>query len=428
MSVFGHARSLLRPKGPRLFRPIRSLWLNPSRHPYQRRQHSSSSFSNNSTNSTTTSTTNSTISTTTNTNSTTIINTRIQLLHYPHQFGCTSRVPHTFPTPRTSTHTRKMTTMADPTSSSPTSTTTTTTTTTTTPTTSTPKTTPTTPTSTSTATSAATTAATSTFVEPSSEEWENTMKTMSSLQSNASYLAMSKEKRAESKLRNCDVMVEYLRRLGVSMDDMRRLSVIHVAGTKGKGSTCAFSESMLRHCGYTTGLFTSPHLVSVQERIRLNGNVLSKAMFHHYFWLVYNRLAVEAANSDSDIPPHPMYFRFCTLLSFVTFLAEKVEVAVIEVGIGGMYDSTNVVPAPVACGISTLGYDHINILGKTLPEIAAQKSGIFKPGTVAVIAPQDESVHDTILKAAAMCKIPLFQAPPLSSFGQIGRASCRERV
>lgn len=155
-----------------------------------------------------------------------------------------------------------------------------------------------------------------------------------------------------------DVMFDYLKILDLE-EPISQMKVIHVAGTKGKGSTCTFTESILRNCGFHTGLFTSPHLIDVRERFRLDGVEVCEEKFLAYFWWCWDRLK-EKTNEDI---PMPTYFRFLALLAFKIFAAEQVDVAVVEVGLGGKYDATNVVQKPVVCGISSLGYDHMEILG-----------------------------------------------------------------
>ena len=112
---------------------------------------------------------------------------------------------------------------------------------------------------------------------------------------------------------------------GMSLDDLDNLGVIHVAGTKGKGSTCAMSESILRQRGLKTGLFTSPHMVSFRERILINGVPISKEKFASYFWNVYKRIV-----TGNDAYDRPSYFQLLTVLAFKIFLTEKVDVAIIE--------------------------------------------------------------------------------------------------
>ncbi|GAA0143303.1 ligase [Lithospermum erythrorhizon] len=205
-----------------------------------------------------------------------------------------------------------------------------------------------------------------------------------------------------------DILFDYLKILELE-DSIRQLKVIHVAGTKGKGSTCAFSESILRNCGFRTGLFTSPHLIDVCERFRLDGMDISEEKFLEYFWWSFNRLKENA----SDELPMPTYFRFLALLAFKIFVAEQVDVAILEVGLGGTYDATNVVEAPVVCGIASLGYDHMEILGNTLGQIAGEKAGIFKRGVQAFTVPQPDEAMRVLQEKALKLNVNLQVAAPL---------------
>lgn len=205
-----------------------------------------------------------------------------------------------------------------------------------------------------------------------------------------------------------DLMAHYLQILELE-EPIARMKVIHVAGTKGKGSTCTFTESILRSCGFRTGLFTSPHLMDVRERFRLDGVDISEEIFLKYFWWCWNKLKEK---TDEDIPM-PTYFRFLALLAFKIFSAEQVDVAVLEVGLGGKFDATNVVEAPVVCGVSSLGYDHMEILGNTLGEIAGEKAGIFKKGVLAYTAPQPEEAMIALKQRASELGVSLRVADPL---------------
>lgn len=178
--------------------------------------------------------------------------------------------------------------------------------------------------------------------------------------------------------------------------DLDRLNIVHVAGTKGKGTTCAYVDSILSFhrqeygLPHKTGLFTSPHLVSVRERIRINSSPISPPLFSKYFFEVWDRL--EATAKELSLSPEesrkPAYFRFLTLMSLHAFLSEGVDIAVYEVGVGGEFDSTNVVQRPAVTGISTLGIDHVYVLGDTVGKIAWHKAGILKTGSPAFTVKQ----------------------------------------
>jgi folylpolyglutamate synthase len=174
-------------------------------------------------------------------------------------------------------------------------------------------------------------------------------------------------------------MREFLRRMGISQDMLHGLNVIHVAGTKGKGSTCSYTERILRNAGLKTGLFTSPHLVQVRERIRINGVPISEPLFVRYLQETWDKLSdIDLIGGEESTNRMPTYFRFLTLMAFHAFLQEKVDVAVIEVGIGGLFDATNVIDRPIVCAITSLGLDHVKLLGNSLTLIARHKAGIMK--------------------------------------------------
>ncbi|KAK4939864.1 hypothetical protein LTR10_019932 [Elasticomyces elasticus] len=186
-------------------------------------------------------------------------------------------------------------------------------------------------------------------------------------------------------------MKEWLKKIGYQPSDLNALNAIHIAGTKGKGSVSAFISSILTQFNETggprslskIGLFTSPHLRFVRERIQINGHPLSEEQFARYFFETWDRLedASKAAGEDPGAPGgKPAYFRFLNIMAFHTYLSEKVDTAVIECGVGGAYDSTNVLESPAVTGITSLGIDHVAILGSTIGEIAWHKAGIIKPG------------------------------------------------
>ncbi|XP_020540021.1 folylpolyglutamate synthase isoform X2 [Jatropha curcas] len=217
-----------------------------------------------------------------------------------------------------------------------------------------------------------------------------------------------------------DLLFDYLKMLDLDQA-IAEMKIIHVAGTKGKGSTCTFTESILRNCGFHTGLFTSPHLIDIRERFRLDGGDICEEKFLAYFWWCYDRLKEK---TTEDIPM-PTYFRFLALLAFKIFAAEQVDVAILEVGLGGRFDATNVVQTPIVCGIASLGYDHMEILGQyilagvltgnTLGEIAGEKAGIFKHGIPAFTVPQPDEAMRVLEEKASKLDVPLQVAPPLDS-------------
>eukprot|EP00268_Persea_americana_P051686 TRINITY_DN5726_c0_g1_i3.p1 TRINITY_DN5726_c0_g1~~TRINITY_DN5726_c0_g1_i3.p1 ORF type:complete len:569 (+),score=121.26 TRINITY_DN5726_c0_g1_i3:100-1806(+) len=204
------------------------------------------------------------------------------------------------------------------------------------------------------------------------------------------------------------LMSKYMKILDLE-EHTSRLKIVHIAGTKGKGSTCAFSEAILRECGFRTGLFTSPHLIDVRERYRIDGFDISEDKFLSYFWDCWNQIKEKVAE---DLPM-PALFQFLTLLAFKIFIFEKVDVAIIEVGLGGTLDSTNVVKEPVVCGITSLGMDHMEILGDTLGKIALEKAGIFKPGVPAFTVPQLPEAMDALKERSYESKVLLKVASPL---------------
>ena len=168
----------------------------------------------------------------------------------------------------------------------------------------------------------------------------------------------------------------------------RSLKFIHVAGTNGKGSTCAMLSSILQHAGYKTGLYTSPYIVSFNERIQINGeNIPDEALCQ----------ITEAVKPLADsMDDKPTEFELVTAIGFAYFAREHCDVVVCEVGMGGEFDATNVILPPEAAVICNIGLDHTEVLGDTLEKIAATKSGIIKPGCDAVCYRESESVEAVI--------------------------------
>ncbi|OPJ67855.1 folylpolyglutamate synthase, mitochondrial [Patagioenas fasciata monilis] len=256
------------------------------------------------------------------------------------------------------------------------------------------------------------------ILTPCPGSYQDAIRTLNTLQTNASYLEQVKRERGDPQAQ-LEAMRGFLERSGLKVEDLDRLNIIHVTGTKGKGSACAFTECILRGYGLKTGFYSSPHLVQVRERIRINGQPISKELFSKYFWLVYNRLE---KTKDPARTSMPAYFRFLTIMAFHVFLQEKVDLAVVEVGIGGAYDCTNIIRAPVVCGVSSLGIDHTSILGDTMEKIAWQKGGIFKPGVPAFTVAQPERPLEVLRDRARERECPLYLCPELDTFERDGRA------
>ena len=180
----------------------------------------------------------------------------------------------------------------------------------------------------------------------------------------------------------------------------RRFPSVLVAGTNGKGSTSALLASILRSAGYSTGLYSSPHLVRVNERIRINDELISDAEFSEIHGRVEQ--AATALVSRGQLPWHPSFFEMLTAMAFEYFASVGIEVAVLEVGMGGRLDATNIVDPCVAV-ITDIALDHQNFLGNTITEIAGEKAGIIKPGGVVVTLPQHPQASDVIGHAILDC-------------------------
>src|SRR5215475_9138306 len=172
-----------------------------------------------------------------------------------------------------------------------------------------------------------------------------------------------------------------------------RLQSVLIAGTNGKGSTAATLASIVQSAGYRTGLYTSPHLLRVNERVQINQEPISDAEFA----LIYER--VEAAAQElvarGELPWHPSFFEMLTAMMFEYFASAGVELAVLEVGMGGRLDATNIVDPRISV-ITDIDFDHQKFLGETLPEIAREKAGIMRPSGTVVLLPQHPQVTETL--------------------------------
>lgn len=185
-----------------------------------------------------------------------------------------------------------------------------------------------------------------------------------------------------------------LRKLGNPQTAYRS---VHVAGSKGKGSTCAMIASMLQGCGYQVGLYTSPHLIDTRERIQINGQMISQSDF--------TRLTRLIAPMVVRAKPMPTYFDVLTALAFKYFAEQKVDIAVIETGLGGRLDSTNVIK-PEVTAVTSISKDHMAQLGDTVEKIAVEKAGIFKTGVPALTVTQPPDVERALRTAAEKIGAP----------------------
>ncbi len=183
---------------------------------------------------------------------------------------------------------------------------------------------------------------------------------------------------------------------------------VHVAGTNGKGSVAAMIESGLRAAGLKTGLYTSPHLVDPTERIRLDGEPVSQDTFTAAFTQVHQ--AAERLLAEGTLEAHPTYFETVTAMAFAIFRETGTEAVVLEVGLGGRLDATNVIQPRVAV-ITPIDFDHEAFLGRSLEAIAGEKAGILKPGARAVIAPQRPEAEQVLRATATVLGIePVWSA------------------
>ena len=195
---------------------------------------------------------------------------------------------------------------------------------------------------------------------------------------------------------------ELLRRLGTPQSAFK---AVHIAGTNGKGSVAAMVEAVLREAGYTTGLFTSPYLERFTERIRIQGREIGEDEFAR----VMVRVRAEAEAMVSEGWGYPSFFQLVTAAGFLAFAESNVEWAVVETGMGGRLDQTNVL-VPALSVITRIGMDHTEVLGSTLDAIAREKAGIIKPGVPVVVYPQEPEVYAECLAAAKEKEAPLYPA------------------
>lgn len=176
--------------------------------------------------------------------------------------------------------------------------------------------------------------------------------------------------------------------------------VIHVAGTNGKGSVCSFLQSVCRESGYKTGMFISPHLVTTRERFCINGHMISEELFVEAFnWLTIRLVEYDRIRPDYS----PTYFERLFFMGIYVFVQAGVDVTILETGLGGRLDTTNVIQKPAVTVITEIGFDHMAYLGNTLEKIAGEKAGIIKPGVPVVFSDRKSETSQVICRKASEC-------------------------
>lgn len=194
--------------------------------------------------------------------------------------------------------------------------------------------------------------------------------------------------------------------------------IVHVAGTNGKGSVCAFTEKILRDAGLRTGLFTSPHLVTYRERICVSGEMISEASVAG----ILTKIRETVANWD----PHPTFFEISLCLAMRHFREAKCDALILETGMGGRLDATNAVPADISV-ITSIALDHQEWLGDSIREIAAEKAGILKPNTPVIVADLHRDARDVVGRRALTLGIPYIEAHPLPTEWPLGLRGPHQR-
>jgi dihydrofolate synthase / folylpolyglutamate synthase len=182
-------------------------------------------------------------------------------------------------------------------------------------------------------------------------------------------------------------------------DPHRKLRFIHVAGTNGKGSTVAYISSILIEAGYKVGIFTSPYLERFSERMKVNHAEIPEETLARIAGFVKSKVDILLSHGES----HPTEFEIVTAIAFQYYYEQECDVVVLEVGLGGRYDSTNVIDTPLLAVITTISYDHMSILGDTLPKIAFEKAGIIKSQGDVLLYPQPQEV-DKVFETVCMEK------------------------
>lgn len=205
----------------------------------------------------------------------------------------------------------------------------------------------------------------------------------------------------ENSLRfGCRPGLERTARLLALLDNPhKKIKCVHIAGTNGKGSTTAITSNIIKHAGYRVGTYTSPHLYKITERMVINGEQISEENFTKYANIVIEKMKYMEAN-NMEVPTQ---FEMLTAMAFLYFDEMKVDAAVIEVGLGGMYDATNVIDAVLSV-ITSISYDHIEVLGDTIEQIATEKAGIIKDNATVVLYPQLYKEAEKIVEEVSIKK------------------------
>ncbi|KIW71825.1 hypothetical protein PV04_00057 [Phialophora macrospora] len=212
-------------------------------------------------------------------------------------------------------------------------------------------------------------------------------------------------------------MRDWLQKIGYTDADVAALNIIHVAGTKGKGSTCAFARSLLQERGKRTGfphkigLYTSPDLTCIRERIQIDGQPISEDLFTKYFFEIWDPLFSQQDGIATDDTKKPRFLQFMALLAIHTFRQEGTQATIFETHHGGEYDATNIVSAPVVTAITSIGLDHLAQLGPEIEDVAWHKAGIFKTGSPAFSASQLPAVEAVLRSRAAEKSVPFEVVP-----------------
>ncbi|MBQ2447826.1 MAG: bifunctional folylpolyglutamate synthase/dihydrofolate synthase [Bacteroidales bacterium] len=188
---------------------------------------------------------------------------------------------------------------------------------------------------------------------------------------------------------------------------------VHVAGTNGKGSVSNLLASVLQEAGYKVGLFTSPHLKDFRERIRVNGQMISQEDVCRF----------TESYIEAKLEVQPSFFELTTMMAFQYFAQQQVDIAIIEVGLGGRLDSTNII-RPILSVITSISFDHVALLGDTLPQIAKEKAGIIKPGVPVVVAENPEEVLEVVRAQARERKSPICENLEDNRFKKLQGIDC----